>query len=302
MSTDYNDLNIYQTPRGGCPLCGSNGLALLYEIKNYSPNFKVDRCSSCGFIFMNPLFQEGIFKSMYEEDYYSGKAEYSYCDERRAKKYFNYVWDKRIEIIRKYVSSGNFLDIGSSFGGLLESASRYYKPFGIEVSGYASNYSKRIFGESIHNGTIHDHPFSSDFFSVITMVELIEHIEDPAFAIKECYKLLKDGGVLLVQTANMNGLQARILGDKYAYYMPGHISYFSAENLCDLLKKAGFKRVKVFYPVEFGLLPKLLKSRNSFESKFDYFKWLKIASYHMLGKIHFNNFAMMSSMVVFAFR
>ena len=103
-------------------------------------------------------------------------------------------------------------------------------------------------------------------FSVITMIELLEHVSDPVTAVSECFRLLKENGLLVIQTANMDALQAKCLKDKYAYFMPGHVSYFTKRNLVDLLKKTGFKKVKVFYPVEFGLIPKLLKSRYTLSS------------------------------------
>ena len=171
------------------------------------------------------------------------------------------------------VPSGNFLDIGCSFGGLMKAASRYYVPHGIELSPYAGSHAKELFGDRVHIGTLADHTFPERYFSVITMIELLEHLPDPAQALRECYRLLDENGLLVIQTANMDGLQARIYGPGYAYFMPGHISYFSRRNLVMALKGCGFDTIRVFYPVEFGLLPKLKKSRGSFMSIFDYLAW-----------------------------
>lgn len=98
----------------------------------------------------------------------------------------------------------------------------------------------------------------------------------------------------------MNGKQAKDLKENYEYYMPGHLSYFTAANLTMLLKTAGFSKIKIYYPVEFSLLPKLLKSRGSFKKFSDYKAWPRISSYHIKSKLHFGNFAMTSSMVVYA--
>lgn len=283
-----------------CPLCRSADLSHKYRIDRYSLFFDTDICGDCGFIFINPPFTEDTVEKFYSEDYFRGRADYSYIDEREIKKYSMFVWDRRIRTIRKYVRDGNFLDIGCSFGGLLESASKYYTPFGIELSEYAFSHSDRLFGKNIHHGTLNDHKFKEGFFSAITMIELIEHLADPVYAVNECFRLLRPGGVLVVQTANMNGKQAKDLGSGYEYFMPGHLSYFTAENLSGLLKAAGFGKIKIYYPVEFGLLPKLLKSRGSFKKFSDYKAWLRISSYHLKSKIHFRNFAMTSSMVIYA--
>lgn len=293
---------MFRNRRDECPLCGSSRLEPACRIDKFELKFSTDKCPDCGFIFMNPAFTEEVLNSFYTEEYYTGRADYSYVDERRIKKYSAYVWDRRIEVIHRYVKGGNFLDVGSSFGGLLDSAEKYYTPHGIELSEYSSSYSAQKYGDRIHRGTLDNHPFPESFFSVITMIELIEHLYDPVSAIRQCHSLLEDNGLLLVQTANMDGMQARSAGADYEYFMPGHLSYFSMSNLTAALSRAGFRRIKVFYPVEFGLMPKLLKSRGNFTKLSDYKNWFRIARYHMLGKVHWNNFALKSSMVVFAFK
>lgn len=294
--------DLFENAAENCPLCSSREIKEKYLIESYDIPFTIYTCSCCRFRFMNPRFNENAVRNFYNEDYYSGKGNYAYHDERDIDKHSACVWNARIRNIRKYIKSGNFLDVGSSFGGLLKSAGKYFSPYGIEISPYAANHSSRTPGLTIHNGTLDDHPFGHDFFSVITMVELIEHLDDPAGAIEKCFRLLKKGGLLLIQTANMDGLQALILGNRYAYFMPGHLSYFSLKNLTGLLKAKGFRKIKVYRPVDFGLLPKLLKSRHSFKSLLDYRVWLRISRYHFLSKIHLGNFSATSSMVVYAFK
>jgi len=293
---------MYKEKKTGCPLCRRGPICAHYSIDKYEIKFNTDKCLNCGFIFMNPALDDETIKSLYSEEYFKGGADYSYIDERKIKKYSLHVWKKRIKVINRYIKGGKFLDIGCSFGGLLEAASEFYTPCGIEASEYAYSHASSVFGDKIHHGTIEDHPFPENFFSAITMIELIEHLENPLFAIEECFRLLKDKGLLVIQTANMAGQQAKNLGKDYEYFMPGHLSYFTMANLTRALRSAGFTKIKVFYPVEFGLLPKLMKSRGSFKSVSDYKAWLRISSYHLKSKIHAGNFAMTSSMVIYAFK
>jgi 2-polyprenyl-3-methyl-5-hydroxy-6-metoxy-1,4-benzoquinol methylase len=300
--SDQNASPLFTRPLSACPLCGGGHIRPRYQITRYNPPFNVDRCGGCGFMFMNPRLMRAVSGEVYNEDYYRGKAEYSYFDERESEKYSRYVWDQRIKVIRRYADSGNFLDVGSSFGGFLKAASSYFRPHGIEISSYAGDYSKKSVAGPIHIGTLEDHPFTLNFFSVITMIELLEHLPDPFRALRECHRLLTDKGLLVIQTANMDGLQAKLRGDTYAYFMPGHLSYFSRSNLCALLSCIGFSKIKVFYPVEFGLIPKLKKSRQAFTSAWDYWRWLRIAAYHYIGMLHCGNFAATSSMVIYAIK
>jgi 2-polyprenyl-3-methyl-5-hydroxy-6-metoxy-1,4-benzoquinol methylase len=285
-----------------CPLCASSAIAPYHTITKWSTPFTVDRCAACGFMFMNPRFNENTVKGFYSKEYFDGNAEYSYRDERTKERFAQYVWEARLKHIRRYIRSGRFLDVGCAFGGFLSAASKYFEPAGIEPSPYAGTYAQKKIGRQVHIGTLDDHFFPHDNFLVITMIEVLEHMAEPARAIKECHRLLQKGGLLVIQTANMEGIQAKFLGKDYAYYMPGHLSYFPKRTLVRALVNAGFSRIKVFHPVEFGLVPKLKKSRGDFRSVLDYRRWLRIAAYHYVSKIHLGNFCATSSMVVYAFK
>ncbi len=292
----------YRAPRTACPLCRSAVIGPRYRIARYARPFTVDRCAACGFMFMNPLFSEKTVRELYAREYYTGEADYSYQDERAIEPFAMHVWRARMKRISRWAPPGNFLDVGAAFGGLMKAAARHFTPYGIELSEYSGKHALSLFPGRVHIGTLENHPFEAGFFSAITMIELIEHLPDPATAVAECFRLLAPGGLLVVQTANMEGRQARVLGDRYEYFMPGHLSYFSMENLTGLLKRCGFSRVKVFYPVEFGLVPKLRKSRHAFRTLADYRAWLRISWYHAKSKVRCGRFAMTSSMVVFAMK
>lgn len=302
MTSGFLDRSLYDPRLDRCPLCGGGDIAGLHTISRYDPPFKVDRCSLCGFIFMNPRFTLRVIENLYTEGYFRGNAAYSYYDEREAGKYARHVWNARLNKIRRFVSSGRLLDVGCSFGGFLEAASMFFDPYGIEPSSYAAEHARRKLGDHVHAGTLEDHPFPDGFFSVITMIEVLEHIADPKRAVQACHSLLAPGGLLLVQTADMDGLQARLLKDRYAYFMPGHLSYFTKQNLTGLLSGAGFSRVLTFRPAEFGLLPKLMKSRSAFSSPLHYLRWIRISLYHLAGKMSVGSFSPTSALVLYALK
>jgi SAM-dependent methyltransferase len=87
-------------------------------------------------------------------------------------------------------------------------------------------------------------PFRSGTFDVVAMFDFIEHIPAPQRAVEEAARLLRRGGVLVVETPNTAGLSARLM--RYHWPLlrpPEHLSYFDARNLTILLARCGFECV-----------------------------------------------------------
>ncbi|HCL56546.1 MAG TPA: class I SAM-dependent methyltransferase [Spirochaetia bacterium] len=290
-----------------CNFCGSALCGQKYKIEHPYSHFDIYECPDCKLLFQNPLPDKKSLLKMYQEDYYTGSSSFSYEDERKAFPAYSKVWKKRVLKLKKNLKTQalkpKILDIGSSFGGLLENAlGAGFDPYGIEISDYSRQYSETLLGKGKVFPDLKEASFQDSFFDAVSMIEVIEHLDNPSESLEEVYRILKKGGVFLIQTANMEGLQAKKLKEKYHYFLPGHLYYFSRQNLREKLFKIGFQKIKFFHPVEFGLLPKLQKSKAGFHSCKDYWKWKNIISYHLKSLFHWNDFCLTSSMAVYAWK
>ncbi len=289
-----------------CRLCGCEHMQLKYTITRFDSPFDVYLCPDCAFEQQDIAESEAY--QFYDEAYYKGQKAFAYIDERDNEKASRIVWKRRFNILRRKDHTPgqdkNFLDVGCSFGGLMAVAQeKGYHPYGVEVSSYSAAHAARRFGtEHLYTGNIEEISLPSDFFSIVSMIEVVEHIYRPKKALANICQSMKKGGVFLVQTANMAGLQAKQAGPDYHYYLPGHLSYFNRFNLAQALRDAGFSRVRFIGGVEFGLLPKLLKSRAGFKTPGDYAQWLRIAWYHLLSRIPLGRQRLTSSMVILAWK
>ncbi|MFH1227535.1 MAG: methyltransferase domain-containing protein [Planctomycetota bacterium] len=83
-------------------------------------------------------------------------------------------------------------------------------------------------------------------FDVIFFISVLEHLWDPAEILKQCHRLLKPGGILLVNVPTWRGkffleLAAFKLGVSPKLEMDDHKMYYDKRDLWPLLVKAGFK-------------------------------------------------------------
>ncbi len=287
-----------------CPVCSAEW-QYLYKIDRFDPPFTILRCRGCGLQSQAEIAEDISYH--YGEDYYSGQAAYSYQDERRNRAYQNYVWQARLKKIARFIPPpANFLDVGSAFGGFVSAAQQAgYRARGIDISAYAvgeGNKRGLHLKQTLLEQLLDDEPALKGSVDVVTLIEVFEHLPKPALAMEALQKIVRPGGLVVVQTANFLGLQARRAGANYHYYLPGHYYYYSTRNLRQFFTRFGFQRQHYYRGCDFGLWPKLMKARGDFSSWRDFRRWLKIAGYHLRSRIAWGDFAVTSSMVLYAFR
>ena len=134
---------------------------------------------------------------------------------------------------------GKILDVGFSSGTMHENV---LEKFGKEtVYGIDILFHKKHVG-NYAEGSAEDMPYSDNSFDSILAGELIEHLENPEKFVKEAYRILTKGGVLVLSTPNKKSLINRVF---HSYEMPLHLHLFYREELQNLFEKEGFK-VKIF--------------------------------------------------------
>ena len=144
------------------------------------------------------------------------------------------------------LNSGKILDIGCGLGWLLSYLDDGWDKYGVEISKFASNHAKQ-YGH-IFNGTLEDFPGSGEF-DVIIMNHVIEHLQDPIWALKKIRNMLSDKGIFIIGTPDFDCAAARRYGDRFRLLNdPTHVSLFSSDSMHRCLRDNGFKIKKVEYP------------------------------------------------------
>jgi SAM-dependent methyltransferase len=88
--------------------------------------------------------------------------------------------------------------------------------------------------------------FEKDYFDVILINSVLEHLEDPLFVLKECKRILKLCGLLMINVPTWLGKyflekSAFVLKFSPATEMDDHKMYYDKRDLWPILVKSGFK-------------------------------------------------------------
>ena len=164
-----------------------------------------------------------------------------------------------VDAVQKYVPAGRWLDIGCSFGWLLDyTRVRGFDPYGIEPS---SNAAHAALDKGIPI-LIGEYPQMAPInppYQVISFMDVLEHLPDPSFVLNSVRGHLAPNGALVVQLPDRECLMYRtalwmcklsrghLAGPLKRLYLAGldfpHTYYFSRNCLQSLLARDGFRVV-----------------------------------------------------------
>lgn len=218
-----------------CPTCKGPS----YKTWGQTRGRTIVRCTACGFLFLNPRPDRASLKAFYDPfSSYSYKVQgkpYYECADSFIQAY--HEWLKAIEAV---IDKGRLLEIGSALGYFLEAArQRGWKPQGVEISRGGAEYCRRTYGIDVHCGEVHDAGFPSGYFDCVVTVHTLEHMEDPFACMRECHRILRTGGLFVVEVPYVRDESTPEDLDEGAG-MPAHLSFFTEQSLRSLLQAAGF--------------------------------------------------------------
>jgi 2-polyprenyl-3-methyl-5-hydroxy-6-metoxy-1,4-benzoquinol methylase len=231
---------------GLCKLCGSRRAEHVYT-KNGA---ELVRCTSCGLVYVrNPPTRDAIerhysFASGYHVAFRSDKSAESRAHAARAADFLG--------IVERYTRPGNILDIGCSVGFFLERArAEGWTTFGVEISNDTAKLARGR-GLDVFTGTLEQARFRPGSFDVVTMWDVLEHLEDPVATITIAADVLKEEGLLALSTPNVAGFfprlsyrAARWTGRWPHPEPPSHLFQFSKATVSRLLRQSGLTPIQI---------------------------------------------------------
>lgn len=117
---------------------------------------------------------------------------------------------------------------------------------GTEVSEYAAEYARRKFNFDVRTAKVETAHLPDGQFDVVTMWEVLEHLQDPQACLSAIYSTMSPGGILGLSTPNFASLTRLLVGKEWWVIGPTeHIYYFTPVTLRKILEQTGFQVLEI---------------------------------------------------------
>lgn len=193
-------------------------------------------CQACGFRFCPDVGDATPFYAELQDEPYEAT---------RAARSFQAA--KLVEAMQRHVTHGRVLDVGAGSGILVEQLiAQGFDAHGVDPSRWlVAQAAKRAL--PVVEGTF-PHPDKPGPWDAITLVDVVEHVNNPVQLLADMAAQLRPGGLALVVTPDAHSLAARLMGDRWWHFRLAHIGYFTRQTLTLACTKAGLQPIAWIRP------------------------------------------------------
>ena len=251
-----------------CAVCSATGVIVHSDLQDLifdvPGHWGLRRCTNkrCGLVWLDPTpLPEETFK--FYGAYYTHLAETSNADGpgfrradwksllRRALALILFWRRHAFQSGLSYLEGmpcGRMLEVGCGNGRFLHAATiAGWRAVGIDFDPAAVSAASKIPGVEAFPGDLRTVKFKDGGFDAIVMNNVIEHLPQPTSVLKECQRILRPGGRLVLVTPNTRSLGYRHYGQDWrGLEIPRHLFLYSPATLTALARAAQFANMTTF--------------------------------------------------------
>ena len=222
-----------------CPAGCQSGFR---ETDIMTPEGPLKQCPECGHL-VSRCSEDLYWKSMKEFDDPKGTLP-SGTAAVRLLRHTKKLLKKIERLLGKNRKEIHLLDVGCSSGAFISTVG----DLGVDAAGVEPSRGpvKTAIesGLKVYQGYLNDIQFPGESFDVVTLFEVIEHLKEPLGLIKECRRILRRGGLLVIRTGNADSWTVRFMKSRWDYFSisehGGHISFFTPQSIKKIAERSGF--------------------------------------------------------------
>lgn len=244
-----------------CCVC-SNTNSKNFSLKYKKQNFAVVTCNTCSHHFIPHYYRKQIQYTQYKNADVTAavRAGNNWAKIQRHK--------LRFKFIQKYIKSGKLFDLGAGWGHFMLAGKELgYDVYGVEISEQPYLYCVKDLKLPVDHIDFFEMNESKKF-DIITMWDVLEHIDKADPFLQKCNKLTNTGGYLFLQVPQIDSYFAKKHKDNWKMMGLDHVNYFSKKTITQILEKNGYQVLKIKSSFEiklfimYTLLPFFKKFKN----------------------------------------
>jgi 2-polyprenyl-3-methyl-5-hydroxy-6-metoxy-1,4-benzoquinol methylase len=236
-----------------CPICNSCSGKVVYGPElpakfdetappsPYAAHYQINRCVNCGLTYSSPVMDEWGVSRLYQN---SSEPNVSAGEEDNVRRTMALYYRLAAPHLR---GRERMLDIGCDMGFMLQAAKSdgFKELHGIEPVPAARTVAEAIEGAIVTNQFFEQTDYPADYFDLITLIHVLDHLYDPRVVLRQALKNLRPEGLVLAVVHNVRSLLGVVLGERFPIFNLYHHYFFNKNTLAELFRRQGYEVVEV---------------------------------------------------------
>lgn len=243
-----------------CPACQAD----TYSVVAFEKAFRIVKCRRCRHVYLNPVpgdsyvmaYNDALITRVIDRQDPWREARSQATD-----------WVARY-CNRRYPNGGHVLDVGAAFGDLLSRFdANLWKRSGLDLSADVAAEANQTLGEgTVQVADAATAVLPARAYDVVSLINVIEHLPDPAIVLKNIQPALAPQGILLLrwpQLLFLNSLLSLVGREYPGIQVPNHVHDFRRTSVEALLRRCDYRVLRHYVVNNLGAM----KSRGALERR-----------------------------------